>query len=247
MTCPPASPRSRAQQGRHRGHGARQPGDHVGERQGRQHRLAVGKAGAVGKAAHRLDQRAETGLLGIGAGLAEAGNAHDDEARVARQQQIGGEAHGLERAGPVVLDEDVGRLHQPQQRLARRVAAQVQDHRHLVAAVRFPEQLFAAVAPSAQRIAFRRLDLDDLGAEIAELQRQHVAGDEAREIEHAHAAQGALRAGVEADDRPPGVLRLAHDRKFSRIEGPMGPLTAVRRASACSMPAAAMRAARSSS
>src|SRR5262249_5385227 len=39
-------------------------------------------------------------------------------------------------------------------------------------------------APIAQRIALLRiLDLDDLGAEIGELQAQHVAGDEPRQVD----------------------------------------------------------------
>jgi hypothetical protein len=44
--------------------------------------------------------------------------------------------------------------------------------------------------PLAQRIAaIRAFDLDHLGAEIGQLQAQHVAGDEPREIEHAHAVE----------------------------------------------------------
>src|ERR1700693_5222312 len=53
----------------------------------------------------------------------------------------------------------------------------------------------SAVAPR------RRLDLDDGGAEIGELERQHVAGDQAREIEHAHAVERAPGARIETDGR----------------------------------------------
>ena len=97
-------------------------GDHVGERQRRQHRLAVGKAGAGGKAAHRLDQRAEARQLSVRPGLAEAGHPHDDQLGVARLSSTSGaEPHLLQRAGPEVLDEHVGGGDQPLERVLRRV------------------------------------------------------------------------------------------------------------------------------
>ena len=52
------------------------------------------------------------GKLGVGAGLAEAGDADDDEVGVAREQVVGREAHLLERAGAEVLDEDIGGVDQ---------------------------------------------------------------------------------------------------------------------------------------
>jgi hypothetical protein len=58
-------------------------------------------------------------------------------------------------------------------------------------------QLPAAVAPVAQRIARGRLDLDDVGAEISELELKHVAGDEPGQIEHPHAGQRSSRGGIE--------------------------------------------------
>ena len=89
------------------------------------------------------------------------------------------EAHLLQRAGPEILDEDVGAV---EQRLAAppcpSSSRRLRTMRALVAAVGLPEERVAVVLPVAQRIALRRLDLDDVGAEIAELQAQHVAGDE---------------------------------------------------------------------
>ncbi len=58
-------------------------------------------------------------------------------------------------------------------------------------------QLPAGVAPVAQRIARGRLDLDDVGAEIGELERQHVAGDQPRQVEHAHAGERSGGGRVE--------------------------------------------------
>jgi hypothetical protein len=45
----------------------------------------------------------------------------------------------------------------------------------------------------------RRFDLDHVGAKIRKLQRKHVAGHEAREIEHAHAVQWSARVDVETN------------------------------------------------
>jgi hypothetical protein len=60
-------------------------------------------------------------------------------------------------------------------------------------------QLLAAVTPVAQRVARGRLDLDDIGAEIRELERKHVAGDEPRQVEHAHSVERSGRGGIERD------------------------------------------------
>ena len=49
----------------------------------------------------------------------------------------------------------------------------------------------------AERVAGLGLELDDLGAEVGELERQHVAGDQAGEVEHAQAVERAGLLGVE--------------------------------------------------
>ena len=191
-------------QRRHHGEGAIEAGDHVGERERRQHRLAVGKAGAGGKAAHRLDQGAEAGQRRVGPGLAEARHPHDDEARIAPVQDTRAEPHLLQRAGAEILDQDVGGRDQRQQRVLGRGVAEVQHDGALVARIGLPMQFLAAVAPVAQRVARRRLDLDDVGAEIGELKRQHVAGDEPRQIEHAHAGERPGGVGLERELMGPG-------------------------------------------
>ena len=45
-------------------------------------------------------------------------------------------------------------------------------------------------------IAFERLDLDDLGAEVAEDLCEHVAGEQAGKIQHADTLQRAAGAGI---------------------------------------------------
>jgi hypothetical protein len=160
------------------------------------------------EARHRLDQRAKAGFLAVGAGLAEAGNAADDQARVARQQDVRAEADALQRAGPEVLDQGVRIFDQPQQDVLGAVLAQVEPDALLVAAIRFPVNFKSLDDPVPQRIAARRpFDLDHLGAEVGKLQRQHVAGDEARHIENAEPVERAF----------PGRIEFLHGRMSLRL------------------------------
>jgi len=160
-------------------------GDHVGQRERRQHRLAVGEAVAVGEAGHRLDQGAEAGAVAVRAGLAEAGDAHHDERGVGLEQHLRREAHRLQGAGAVILDQHLRAAHQPEQQLASARLAQVERHAPLVAGVDLPRHGHPLRAPVAQRIALaRRLDLDHVGAVVGELQAQHVAGHQPRQVQH---------------------------------------------------------------
>ena len=59
----------------------------------------------------------------------------------------------------------------------------------LLRAVDLPVRRDALGLPGAQRVAGRRLDLDDLGAEVAEHLRQHVAREQPRHVEHAQPSQ----------------------------------------------------------
>ena len=92
---------------------------------------------------------AKPGSVGVGAVLAEAGDAGDHERRVAGEQHVGTEAEALERAGPEVLDQHVGAVAQAEedvevvagsfrssamQRLLR--ATQLPPQRHAVASGR---------------------------------------------------------------------------------------------------------------
>jgi hypothetical protein len=182
---------------RDHGEGAVEAGDHIGERERRQHRLAIRETGAGGKAAHRLDQRAEPRQRRVRPGLAETGDAHDDEAGIFREQHIGAEPDLLERPRAKILDQDVGGGDEALERVLGAVVTEVEHDRALVARVGLPVQLPASVAPVAQRVARGRLHLDDVGAEIGELERKHVAGDEPRQVEHAHTGERADRGGVE--------------------------------------------------
>src|SRR5690606_29685170 len=108
------------------------------------------------------------------------------------------EAHIFERAGAVVFDEHIGSLDQRPQRLHGGGTTQVESDGALVAAIDLPEKRRPAILPGAQRITGRGFDLDHLGAEIAQLQRGHIAGDQTRKIEDANPRKRTLRLGIEA-------------------------------------------------
>ena len=121
---------------------------------GGKHRLAVGKAGARGIARHALDQRAEAGPVAIGAVLAPARDAHDDQAAGCAR---------CSSAGPSPIFSSVpGRKFsistsalgdQVEQQLAAARLAQGQRHALLVAGVELPVDADAVGLPGAQRVA----------------------------------------------------------------------------------------------
>ncbi len=114
-----------------------------------------------------------------------------------RVQHLGAEPHALERARPIVLDQHVAALDQLEQQLLAARVAQVERDALLVAGIDLPVQRLAADLPVAQRIALAGvLDLDHLGAEIGQLQRQHVAGDQPRQVEDRDAVERAACGGV---------------------------------------------------
>ena len=83
---------------------------------------------------------------------------------------------------------------QPAHDLAGPLVAQVERHGALVASDRRPPQAVAVEgdAPPAHRVALAgRLDLDDLGAVVAEELAGERPGDEAAELQHSHAMQRA--------------------------------------------------------
>src|SRR5262245_14726378 len=79
----------------------------------------------------------------------------------------------------------MGALEELEQQFLPLRLAQVERQAQLVARVGLPEQRATLDVPGAQGIALAGfLDLDHLGPEIGELQRQHVAGDKPRQVEH---------------------------------------------------------------
>ncbi len=192
-----ATPLDLPQRDHHR-KGAVEAGDHIGERGRRQGRLAVGKAGARGIARHALDQRAEAGPVAIGAVLPPARDAHDDEGGIATVQDLGAKPHRLERARAEILDQHLRAGEQIAQQRAPARLFEVERHALLVARIDLPVDADAARLPGSQRIALVRiLDLDDLGTEIGKLQAQHIAGNEARNIDDPYSVERTGGPGLE--------------------------------------------------
>ena len=132
----------------------------------------------------------------VGPVLAPAVNAGIDQPRIALAERVRAEPQRLELLRPDVVDEHVGPIDQPQQHLARRRGLQVEHDAALVAVDPHEQRghVAADARPGVARgVALRRLDLDDVGAEIA----QHLRGvgpeHHRGEIEHAHARE---RTGI---------------------------------------------------
>ena len=121
--------------------------------------------------------------------LAVSRDANQDRAAIELLQLIIAEAPFLQRAGAEILDDDVAFGRKPAQQVAAAVAGEVERHAFLVARFRKPHQRVAAFgvgAETTQRVAgLRRLDLDHLGAELAENGGAVRPRDEGSEIEDA--------------------------------------------------------------
>jgi len=130
-------------------------------------------------------------------------------------QGVRAEAHFFQPSGPEIFDQDIGAFDQPQQNFNSVGFAQVEGQAFFVAGVGLPMAINAVILPGAQRIALSRcFDLDDLGTEIGQLQGQHIAGDQPRQIEDADAIQRAYIIGIKIWHRSNGP-----DRRYWRANG----------------------------
>src|SRR3546814_11337634 len=87
-----------------------------------------------------LADRTETGVAGIRAVLAIARHAHHDQTWIDRPQRVPAQAPAFERAGPEVLDDDVGLSDQFTQQRLTFGDTQIEHHRILVAREHRPPQ-----------------------------------------------------------------------------------------------------------
>jgi hypothetical protein len=181
-------------EGDHRGERRGQPGDLVGQGDGRQQRRSSRIARQGRPATHGLGRGGEAGPRGIGPALAEAADPGDDQAGIAGQQHVGAQAESLELAGAQVLHQHVGRLGQPQQRLPAGVGLQVQHDGPLAAVPQLPGQrhpvarVGVAHAPGGVTVG-RALHLDHVGAEIPQVAGTGGAGHHGGAVEHAQVVQ----------------------------------------------------------
>ena len=156
--------------------------------------------------------RGVSGLVRLGAGLTVAGHAHQDDAPIAFAQHVVTEIPLLQGAGPEVLDDDVGLLDEVQEELAPLGRAQVQRRGLLVAGVDRPEEVVPVefgLTPGAQRVwGAGWLDLDDLGAHVAQQSSGERSRDQRADLDdpdaveragHGHLAQPVPVQPVRAD------------------------------------------------
>jgi len=167
----------------------------VTDRDAHPRRRRRGVAHDVAQATHRLADRAEAGLPRIRARLPETGHTDHDQAGVDRRQFGPPESPFFHRARPEILEQEVRLLDEVlEQRLAVGLA-QVERDRFLVAGDDRPPEGLAVrllASPDAHRVALaRRLDLDDLRAEVPEQLAAERTGQQGAEFDHAQARERA--------------------------------------------------------
>ncbi len=174
-------------------HGDRpgQAGHAVGQPERRQRRRAVGLAGLVREAGHRLGERPECPPGGVRPELAEAGHAQDHQRRVDLVQAVRAEAPLLQHARAEVLDQDVSVGRQLLEQFAAGRVRQVQGHRSFVAPDHLPPQAMPvlAVTVGAGRVPARVLDLEDISAVVPQEHRGDRRGVHRADVEYADAVQ----------------------------------------------------------
>ena len=125
------------------------------------------------------------------AGLRVEGVAADaDEVGGVLVLQVGAEVRV--GAGAEVVDDDIGALHQAAKDVDGARVLHVERHAVLVAIPQNEEWVVVVIGTDG---AFLGLQLDHLGAEIAEHARPERTGQHPGEVEHAHTLQRLVAAG----------------------------------------------------
>jgi hypothetical protein len=179
------------------------------------------KSGDVHDAGLALHDQVVPRTTRLRAALSEARDGAVDEPGIVLPQAVVAETEPLHRAGPEVLEHHVRRLDQrPEdllpfrrlqvQREALLVAVHGEEIRGLAARERRPAPRVVALAGL--------LDLDDLGAHVAEGHGAERPGEHARQVDDAHARQRRIRRGDLLPRGRRASLRLSvlHGRFLSR-------------------------------
>src|SRR6185369_413163 len=193
---------------------AMQCGQRIADAYADSHRHAPRLAGQVAQAAHRFGHDTEARAIAIGSGLAIAADAQHDQAAIELEQAVGAEAPAFERSGTEVFNQHVGMAGEPAHDVLRVGILQVQGDRTFVARLDLPPHRGAVLeqAPLAQGIAAarsgplrigRRLDLDDISAEIGQRLGREGSRDQLPKFEN-----------LEPGQRPRRQLRRAHQAFF---------------------------------
>ena len=177
---------------RHRGEEA---GADVADRHADPGRRLALVAGDAHDAAHALHDHVVGGILGVRAAVAEARGRGVDQLGILLVQRFPAIAQLLHRAGPEVLDDDVGLFEQLLEDLALLVVLEVERDAFLAAVDRGEVGRLALDerAVGARVVAaLGRLDLDHPRAHLRHQEGAVGAGQDARQVDDDDARQWAL-------------------------------------------------------
>src|SRR5581483_2874288 len=172
----------------------------------------------VGESGEGLDHGVVNALVGVGAALAEAADRDIDEVGPDRAHRGLTDTHPLGHAGAEILHEEVRALYQPPEHFKPTWIVKVEHDRALVAVDHREGGRDAAPRPAhrAGKIAGRRLDLDHVGALVAEDHRAHRARQILGQVDDANSAERSCHialprrcARAPADQRKAGTTSLA--------------------------------------
>ena len=173
-----------------------QPGDPVGDHRGHvARRLVAGQLEHRRHAAGRLDQVVVGRPARVGAVAPVADQPHVDDPRVHPRDVGVGQTQACHRGRTDVVDDRVGALAQPQQRVSPLGPPDVERHAALVAIGVQEERPHVAVPLGTRHphhVALGRLDLDHVGAVVGRDLRGVRPHQHRR---HVHDAKTAQRAG----------------------------------------------------
>ena len=155
---------------------------------------------AIAAARERLHDHVVGRLVAIRAVLAEARDGAPDQLGILAAQLVGAQPEAGEHARPVVLDHHVAGGREPPHQLDAFRGLEVDHDAALVAVER--DEIDAVGTDEmrlhgARQIALRRLQLDDLGAEIAQHLRAIRPRQDLRHVEDEQALQERAQAGHE--------------------------------------------------
>src|SRR5262249_4038004 len=153
---------------------------------------ARGRAYAGGAPAHGPPTRPGAGPLPVGAGRAITAHAHHPQAGVAHGELVVRALPAFERGTREVLDQYVGSLDEPVQDVAPAVGIELECDRSLIACDQRPHERAPVALRShgTQRITLPRLDLHDVGAEVAEHSCDLWSREQRRDVEDAQPVEG---------------------------------------------------------
>ena len=169
-----------AEQGEGDAGGAERAGAVVDRRRADPAHLAVLRSGGLDQSDFRLDAGIVAGARRVGAGLAVSRDRGIDQPRIFLRHDVPAEAQLVDDARHEGFHEDVGLGDQPHQHVAAARGAQVEGEAALVAVHRRHP---GAAEMRAEVLAVEGLDLDHVGAHVAQDLAGGRTGDDLREVE----------------------------------------------------------------